>query len=350
MNINEIAQRANVSRSTVSRVLNKHPRVKEETRQAVLRVMEEMHYIPSAAARSLASKRNNIIGMLVYNIAQPFWAGVFSGVEQYISQHTDLGLFLANSKSHLDVRDYKEDYKRNLRNLVQRGVDGVIIALANDVQPDDIDFLQSSQTPFVIIQNYLEDARITSINVDNVDGAYQATRHLLQLGHRHIVHAAGPLDSGISRDRMQGYVQAMQEAGLPLGASSVVNCGFLFDDGYWCMKRLLAEESALTAVLFANDATAFGGYLAAREAGVSIPEQLSVVGFDHLTEEMDVAGLLPDLTTVSQPVLDIGSTAAELLVRQLSGDATVQPARFPMCLYQGGTTRKPARKNQTENG
>ena len=340
MNINEIARKANVSRSTVSRVLNNHPKVREDTRKAVQAVINELNYIPNAAARSLASRKTNVIGVLIYNIVQPFWTGLFAGIEGYVCQ-TDYGLFLANSKSHLDNWDYKNDYKKNLKNLVLRGVDGIIIALANDLDTEDIDFLEASDTPFVSIQNHLLDKRIDCVKVDNVTGAYDVTRHLISLGHRRIIHTAGPLDSGISQDRMRGFMMAMREAGLPMDNSSIVHCGSLFNDGYWCMKRLMAQKNRPTAIVFANDITAFGGYLAARESGIAIPDDISIVGFDQLTNEMDVAGLLPDLTTMSQPVADIGAAAAQMLLEKLEGKPPLSPMTFPLTLHTGATSSRP---------
>jgi len=340
MNIDEIASKAGVSRTTVSRVLNNHPSVKEKTRQTIRQIIESMNYIPNAAARSLASKRNDVIGVLVYNITQPFWAGIYAGIEQYVSQNTSYGILLANSKSNSRLRTYTKDHKRYLKTLIQKGVDGLIIALENDLQPDDIDFLVASGIPFVIIQNNMKDERITSVNVDNYDGAYQATKYLLKQGHVNILHAAGPLDGRIARDRMEGFVQAMQDEGILLTESSVIPCGFMFEDGYWCMKRLLSKTAEFTAILFANDAAAFGGYLAAKEAGISIPGKLSIAGFDHLTNEMDLAGLLPDLTTMAQPVSDLGKVAAELLLKKLSDAEDVQPVTYPMTLYKGHTVKK----------
>lgn len=339
MTIEEIAKKTGVSRSTVSRVLNNHPRVKESTREAIWQVINELNYIPNAAARSLASRRTDVVGVLVYNITQPFWAGLFSGIEQYISQNTGYGILLANSKSHLKLRYNRDEHRRNLKNLVQRGVDGLIIALGNDLSPEDIDFLDGSDIPFVIIQSRLHDERVVSVNVDNERGAYLACRHLLEKGHRRIVHAAGPLEGSIARDRMEGFMQAMRDAGAPLSEDSVIQCGFRFDDGYWCMKRLLSQPLDCTAILFPNDAAAFGGHLAAKEAGVAIPDILSIVGFDHLTNEMDMAGLLPDLTTMEQPVSEIGRTAAELLCKKLSGDGPVQSVAFPMTLHEGSTVK-----------
>ncbi|MFA9380369.1 MAG: LacI family DNA-binding transcriptional regulator [Acetanaerobacterium sp.] len=339
MNINEVAKKAKVSRSTVSRVINNHPTVKENTRIAVQRVIDELNYIPNAAARSLASNKTNIIGVLVYNIIQPFWGGIFAGIEQGVSQ-TDYGLFLANSKSHLDIWDYKNDYKKNLKNLVLHGVDGIIIALANDLEVEDVEFLKMSDIPFVIIQNSLHDDRIACVNVDNITAAYDATRYLIDRGHRHIIHATGPIDSEISKDRMRGFVMSMQEAGLPIDNSSIVNCGFLFNDGYWCMKRLMGQECPPTAILFANDVTAFGAYHAAQEEHVSIPNDISIVGFDQLINEMDVASLLPDLTTMSQPVSEIGIAAAQMLFQQLEGNPPLSPVTFSLTLHEGVTSRR----------
>ncbi|MCL2867318.1 MAG: LacI family transcriptional regulator [Clostridia bacterium] len=346
MNINEIAKKAGVSRSTVSRVLNDHPRVKASTRQDIRRVINDLNYYPNAAARSLASRRTDVIGVLVYNITQPFWTGVFSGIEQYVTQNTTYGIFLANCKTQVKLRFIREDHKQNLKNLIQRGVAGLIIALGNDLHQDDLEYLLASGIPFVIIQSNLHDERIVSVNVDNVAGAYQATRYLLKLGHRQIVHAAGPLEGSIARERLEGFTRAMRDADIPLTEDSVIRSGFLFNDGYWSMKRLLSGQAECTAVLFANDAAAFGGYHAANEAGISIPGKLSIVGFDHLTSEMDIAGLLPDLTTMGQPVSEIGSSAAELLVTRLSGGESVEPLTLPMTLYEGHTAKKIARGEQ----
>ena len=340
MTIEEIAKKANVSRSTVSRVINNHHMVREETRRAVQKVIDELNYVPNAAARSLASKKTNVIGVLIYNIMQSFWGDIFAGIEQGVFE-TDYGLFMANSKSHLNHWDFKNDYRKNLRNLVLHGVDGIIIALANDLCTEDVDFLEASGIPFVVVQNHLQDSRVAGVNIDNVTGAYDAARYLIGLGHRRIVHASGPLDSGISQDRIRGYAAAMHEAGLEVGDNDIVNCGFLFNDGYWCMKRILAREQLPTAVLFANDMSAFGGYLAAKEGGLSVPGDLSIVGFDHLTSEMDVAGLLPDLTTMGYPVSELGAAAAQMLLRQLNGEPSREPVTFSLALHEGATSCPP---------
>jgi len=339
LDIEEIARKANLSRSTVSRVINNHPSVRDETRAAVLKVIEEMGYFPNAAARSLKSRRSSTIGVLVYNIAQPFWAGIFSGIEDGVSD-SGYGLILSNSKSHLDVHDFRNEYRKNLRNLVQRGVDGIVIALANNLKTEDVDFLESSGIPFVIVQNHLDDPRVSSVNVNNVTGARRAAEHLIGLGHERIVHAAGPLDSGIYQDRMKGFLDAMEGASLPVTGDSVMQCGSLFGDGYWFMKRLISQNAGVTAVVMVNDVSAYGACLAAREEGVSIPGDLSIVGFDWLPRHLDIARLLPDLTTMHQPAGDIGAAAVRMLLRKLGGDNVPEQEEFELELHEGATCRR----------
>lgn len=337
MDIYQIAKRANVSRSTVSRVLTNNPSVSTKTRDAVLRVMEEVNYVPNAAARTLASKRSQIVGMLAYNITHPFWVSIFGGVDLHITQETEYGIFISNCKSQLNENDYKNNYKWNLKNLVARGVDGLIIALANAMDREDFDYLEASGTPYVIIQNQLDDHRAISVNVDNYSGAMTATRHLIQLGHKRILHAAGDFDNGIAEDRMQGFLQAMKESGLPSGDEVVEKCGFTYKDGYDLIKRLAAQGNLPTAVLFVNDSSAFGAYQAANELGISVPGELSVMGIDHLTASMDMASLLPDLTTMVQPISEMGVKAATLLMQQIAGQK-VETFTYNMLLHQGSTT------------
>ncbi|MGI6333111.1 MAG: LacI family DNA-binding transcriptional regulator [Saccharofermentanales bacterium] len=339
VNIDEIARIANVSRATVSRVINGNPSVSKKTRLAVQQVINDLNYIPNAAARSLVSKKTNTIGVLVYNIMQPFWNGIFAGIEEYFSAN-DYSLILANSKSHLDIWDYKKEYKKNIKNLILRNVDGIIIALANDLDEEDIELLELSSTPYVIIQNNLKEHMAYSVNVDNITGAYNATRYLISLGHRRISHATGPIGSQISQDRVTGYLNAMKEAHISVDNSYIVNCGFQFKDGYWSMKRILAQDTRPTAILFANDATGFGAFLAAKEENISIPDDISIIGFDQLAETMDVAGLLPDLTTMRQPVIEIGVAAGQMLMKRFDSQDRIDPILFPLTLHKGSTVRK----------
>lgn len=339
-NIDEIAKKARVSRATVSRVLNNFPGVKEKTRDAVLAVINESNYIPNAAARTLASKRSNVVGVLVSNLTQPFWSGIISGIEDRVKQ-ADYGLFLSNSRSLLNHGDYSKEYKKNLRELVLRGVDGIIISMSSDIEMDDVEFLEGAGLPYVVVQNNLPGDRIACVNVDNVAGACTATEYLVGLGHRDIIHAASTLGNEIGRARIQGFVNAMERAGLPVDNGSVLPCGSLFTDGYWLLKRLLSEAKRPTAVLFSNDNTAYGACLAVMESGLKIPDDISIMGFDGLASEMDIARLLPDLSTMNQPVLDIGEAAARMLLEQLEGSLAQRSVLLPLELHKGKTCGAP---------
>lgn len=319
MNIDLIAKKAGVSRATVSRVINNFPGVREETRKKVEEVINELNYIPSAAARSLVRRRSNIIGALIYNITQPFWGNYISGIEDGVVP-TNYGLFFANSKKHKTFWDYQKAYKENLKNLVSHGVDGVIMTLLNDLEKEDIDFLESVNIPYIVIQNCLDDPRIVSVNVDNVEGAYQATNYLISLGHKSIGHITGLMTSGIGKARLQGFTRAMEQAGLQMLPDNVINGGHSFKDGYWGMKQLMTHENPPTAVFFGSDESAYGGIYAAGEMNIRVPEDVSVIGFDGIRDTFDHSAYLPVLTTMEQPTHEMGRIAAELMVAWLDGE------------------------------
>ena len=179
MKIDEIAKKANVSRSTVSRVLNNNPNVKAKTRHAVEKVIYEMNYVPNAAARSLVTKRSGVIGVLVYNILQPFWGSIFAGIEQELTQD-GYGLMLSNSKSHMDISDFSHNYKKSLRYMLMQNIDGLIFATIDDLDADDISLLENAGKPYVVIQDGMRYKKISSVNIDNAKTAYQATQYLVE--------------------------------------------------------------------------------------------------------------------------------------------------------------------------
>lgn len=340
MNIYEIAKKADVSRATVSRVINNLPGVREETRRRVLDVISEENYIPSAAARSLVCKTSNIIGLLIYNITQPYWGGIATGIEAGVAE-TGYGIFIMNSKIHSSSWDYQKTYKQKLRNLVSQGVDGIIVALLNDLDTEDIEFLESINMPFTVLQNNLRYPDVVSVNIDNFKAALDATNHLIHLGHRSIVHVTGPMISGLSQKRVEGFTQAMASAGLLVSDDSIMNGSFKFKDGYAAMQRILERDPRPTAVLFSCDLGAYGGIAAARDMGVRVPEDISVMGFDGLAQEIEYAVLLPDLTTMCQPVEQLGQVAVAQLIGLIGGTLPeTNPTYLDMVLKEGKTCRR----------
>lgn len=339
MTIDEIAKRAKVSRSTVSRVMNNNPSVKEDTRRQVERVIRDMNYVPNAAARSLVNKRASVVGTLIYNITQPYWSAIFAGVEQEMVGN-GYGVLLSNYRNVKNDHSYIGNHCQSIRNLILQNVDGLIVALYDDLAAEDIELLQSSGKPFVVVQSNVTDNSFSTVNVDNKSIAHQATEYLIEMGHRNIYHATGRIGSQIASDRLAGYIQAMREHQLPVSDENLVSCGSVFDDGYWCMKRILVKKDLPTAILFQNDLTAYGALLAAREEHVRIPEDISIIGIDHLSAMMDIAAMLPDLTSISLPVIQYGVHAARILMDQIERSTPPQSMILPCKLHKGSTVRR----------
>lgn len=338
MRIDEIARKAHVSRSTVSRVLNGNPNVRSNTREAVERVIREMNYVPNAAARSLASRRAGVVGVVLQNVMQPYWAGMFAGIESELVQR-GYGVLLANCRTRISPHDFLGNRMRVLRNLLIQNVDGVVIALDGDLERDEIDMLESSGKPFVVIQNTVPDDRIVSVNVDNVLNGQTITDYLCRCGHRVIWHAAGPLGSSIAKQRLEGFLSSARTHHLVIDDSSIVNCGSLFDDGYWCMRRILGQSRLPTALFFQNDISAYGAMLAAREQHVDIPGDISIAGIDRLSAMMDISGLLPDLTSMEMPVVRLGATAIQMIVQMIESGERPESVVLPCELHIGATVR-----------
>lgn len=336
MKIDEIAKRAKVSRSTVSRVLNNNPRVNLKTRQLVNHVIQEMNYVPNAAARSLASKRSSVIGVLIYNINQPYWSGIFSGIEQETADK-GFSVLLANFRN---AHTYIGNRSQSIRNLLLQNVDGIIIALYNSPSEDDLELLRTSGKPFVVIQSSEHSGGFSTVNVDNHLLAYQATEYLIQMGHTNIYHSTGPLGNQIANDRLAGYLQAMQDHKLRVTDDHLISCGSMYDDGYWCMKRVIGRQQLPTAMLFHNDITAYGAIQACREEHIRVPEDLSMIGIDHLASMTDFGSMLPDLTSMTLPITQYGVQAAHLLMDQIENNSPVQNVILPCSLYKGSTVRQ----------
>ncbi len=340
MNISEIARKANVSRATVSRVINNFSGVKEETRDRILSIIEEEKYIPNNFARSLALSKSYVIGVLVYSIKQPFWVGIVSEIFDAVFA-TKYSLFILNSK--YEVNDKAENsYKINLKKLIQQKVDGIIISLPNRLSEEDIEILHRASMPFVVIQDDdYESKRCHSVNVDNTDAAYRLTEIMIQKGHKEIVHFAGGIDNAIAHGRLKGFTYAMNDHYLYLSEQSIINTGSRFIDGYWSMKKLIDTHSKATAVIAYNDMVAYGAYYAAQEMGIRIPQDISIAGFDGIADEVDFYKLLPDLTTMKQPIKLLSTSAVTSLLNMIDGvENDVTDKVYKMEYHPGNTCRE----------
>lgn len=321
LNIDDIARLATVSRTTVSRVLNNDPRVSEKTKEKVLKVIREKNYVPNAAARTLVRKKTDIIGVLVNNVTDIFWDRIIYGIEKSIC-HLEYKAIYANVRSFPNESLNKGRYKKMIRLLAEGRVDGLIIAILNELDGEDVNFLMSRKTPFVVIQNTFEDDRISFINIDNFKGTYTSTKYLIDLGHRDIVYVAGNLQSKIAVGRLKGYEKALEAHNIPVDRRRILQGNNSFEEGYWRMKQILSWERKPTAVSFYNDIMAYGGIKAAQENGLKVPDDISIIGFDGLSGEYEFAKLAPPLTTMYQPMSSMGERAGQIIIDKMNGKST----------------------------
>jgi LacI family transcriptional regulator len=318
LTIEEIADLAAVSRSTVSRVLNNHPSVRPTVRARVQQVIREHRYTPRAAARSLASRRTNVVGLLIPRSAatifsDPFFPHVIQGITETCSNR---GYFLMLSM--VTAEREQDFYERVLRG---RHVDGLIM-MSSDIDDPILPLLIRDETELVLVGRhpYLPD--LSSADVDNVDGARQAVQHLIDLGHRRIATITGPLNMVGGMDRRDGYKQALAEAAIPVRPELIVEGDFTQAGGYQGMRKLLELAEPPTAVFVASDSMAAGALRAVHEAGLNIPGEIGMVSFDDLPL---ASALMPPLSTVHQPLYELGATAAELLIARLEQSGEQPP-------------------------
>lgn len=305
LTIRQIAQLAGVSRSSVSRVLNNHPNVSPETRAQVQKVITETGYQPDPIARSLSSRRSNIIGLVIPLAIRglfddPFFPRLIQGISQGCDSHNcTLSLFLFHSQEEEEKLYRKIAHKQLL--------DGVVVT-ATRTGDALITQLLESHVPLVV-QGRHEDPRVSYVDVDNVAGATTAVTHLLRLGYQRISTVTGPLDSTAAQDRKQGYLDALQDRGRPVDDALIVTGDFTQAGGYEAMQRLLPHQP--DAVFVASDTMAMGALQAIRGAGLTVPNDIALVGFDDLPQSTMVD---PPLTTVRQPIQRSGTLAVKTLI------------------------------------
>lgn len=307
LTLEDIARQAGVSRSTVSRVVNQSPDVSEDVRTRVLRVIERTGYQPHAAARALASQRSLTIGLLLPQsvnsfFTDPYFSHLTKGIAQACNQaNYTLALFLVSTKA---------DEEKIFPRLSRPGfVDGVIVQSGPHGEQAIISRFLDAKLPMVIAGRPFRTDNVSYIDVDNLNGAYTAVSHLIQLGRKRIGLIGGPTDSTAGIDRKEGYLRALRERGREPEECLLAEGDFTEVGGYYSMQRLLPAKP--TAIFAASDVMALGAMRAAREAHLRIPEDIAFVGFDDLP--MSTFSDL-HLTTVRQPVVQFGAKAVDILI------------------------------------
>jgi LacI family transcriptional regulator len=307
--IHDVAQAAGVSVSTVSRVLNDKDDVAPETYEKVQGVIQQMGYTSSLAARSMRSRRTNVIGLIVPDVADSFSIQVMKGVNQAIFElDYDLIIYTSGSiKKHSAAG--REQYFVSLLN--GSVTDGVII-----VTPAATSF--STAAPVVTIDPNNECPECLAVMATNHAGAVAATEYLIGLGHRRIGFISGRPDLQSAQRRLQGYQDALRQANIPVDQDLIAAGDFTTETGRLCARRLLSLSDPPTAIFAANDQSAMGTIQAACEMGLRVPQDLSVIGFDNIPE---AAYFDPALTTIDQFIEEMGRVATGKLVDLIQGEA-----------------------------
>lgn len=330
--LEQVAKLAGVSRSTVSRVVNDSPNVRPEVRERVWKVIRANHYQPHHAARTLVTRRTNVIGLIIPEavtrlFTDPFFPQLTQGIAEVCNQR---GYYLM-----LTVMTASTDRDTLYRRIFDSGqLDGIIVASAHLNDPVLLR-LQESRRPYVIVGHHPDYPKAAWVDVDNVAGTRSMTEYLISLGHRRIAAVTGPLGMIAARDRLEGYRQALARANIPYDAALVAQGDFTEASGSCAMEQLL--QARPTAVFAASDAMAVGAIKALAQAHLRVPDDISVAGFD---DDPIAALVTPPLTTVRQPVVDLGKAAAESLVNLLENpDSSAQPRVLSTCLIPRGSTR-----------
>lgn len=306
LTLEDIARLAGVSRSTVSRVVNDDPNVKEDVRKRVQEVIQTTGYHPHAAARSLASQRSWMIGLVLPRtvsnfFTDPYFPRLTQGVAQACNQHNyTLSLFLV---------DTKEDESRLFPRISRRGfLDGIVLQ-TGQMGDKLVNRLLKSDFPVVVAGRPYNAGGVSYIDVDNYQASYNAVCHLARLGYRRIAHITGRMNSTTGHDRLDGYKKALQEQGLPLEDCLIAEGEFTEASGILAMQHLLPLRPE--AVYVASDTMAIGAMRVALEAGLRIPQDMAFVGFDDMPNA--IQGEVK-LTTVRQPIIQFGIQAVEILI------------------------------------
>ena len=335
--IKDIAKRAGVSHSTVSRALRVNHLVSSETAKRIRQVAQDMGYRPSAVARSLKTNRTQVLGVIVSSISDPFFSEILNGIE-VSAQARGYSLFIAASQ-HDPVKE-----RQIVQTMMEQRTDGVIIC-SSSFSPEHGRQLLSYGFPVVVVNHQGSESFNYSIYHDDVDGSSQISQHLISLGHKRIAYLGNAQSGRTTQDRLHGFLDAMENANLPVPGSYIhhVEGGepSLGAESVDYFARLTPRP---TAIVCFNDMLAIGVLKGCEQAGLKIPADLSVTGFDNITYS---AFTTPCLTTFDQPKISIGQEAAQLLLDLLQAGNGLIPDTPNVKVLQGkllvrGSTGKPA--------
>ncbi|HAM18567.1 MAG TPA: LacI family transcriptional regulator, partial [Alteromonas macleodii] len=308
--IYQVAERAGVSLSTVSRVLNGKASVNKVLKERVEKAVKELNYRPNSVARSLANNRTDSVGVLVPELNAPFFGDLMQAVESTL-RAADKHVIISVGRNCLETEKDAVEF------LISRNCDALIMH-AEALSDEYLLELNQSKLPVALVNRQVEGLPEACTSLDNEKGGYLATRHLLELGHKDIAYISGPTDKCDASLRLEGHKRALSEAGLPINPQLIFNGDYSEEDGKIGLLELMARDVPFTALVCANDWMASGAISCARDLGMSLPHDLSVVGFDDVVFAHHV---FPRLTTVSNPIAEMAEMSAKYILNKVYGQA-----------------------------
>jgi LacI family transcriptional regulator len=315
-----VAKRANVSIATVSRIVNNQTGYSEKTKKKVLEAIEELGYQPNAVARGLINRRTHTIGVLFPKLSSTFVTDLLSGIEK-ATHEAGSSLIVCHTESN------GEKTMKYLQLLNEKRIDGIIFTSAPLID-EYYQYISKMNVPLVLLSTESYAYNVPYVKVNDRHAAYTATQYLIKQGHKDIGMISGNKDDLIAgRPRIDGFISALQDHNLPYDEQKIVtNQGFSFSDGLGSLKTLLDQSPDITAIFAASDELAMGAISAAYQLGIKVPDELSIIGYDNLSiAEMAI----PPLTSVAQPLTEMGEVAANMLFEILNHDKVVESRIMP---------------------
>ncbi len=311
--IKDIAKKLKISPSTVSRALRDHPDISKETKSKVKTLAQKIDYQPNSIAQSLKARKTHTVGVIVPEIRHDFFSTVISGIEDVAY---DRGYTILVSQSH----ENEEKERLNIKAMISNRVDGLMISISqNTKNKEPFQSLKRQKIPFVFFDRAFkdDDFKASMVVVDDFEGAQTAVEHLIEKGYRRIAHLAGPKFIPISRERLKGYKSALKKHNIRYDKQLVIQGGFNEEDGIIGFQKLLQLKKMPDAIFAVNDPVAIGAFMQIKQNGLKIPDDIALVGFS----DNPVMSLIePAVTTVKQPMYEIGQVAAKLLLEQIEND------------------------------
>lgn len=306
--IKDLARELKISASTVSRALKNHPDISEDTKRAVNELAEKLNYQPNAVALSLKQQRSNTIGVIIPEIVHYFFSSVISGIED-VAYDAGFNVIICQSN---------ERYERevaNAKTLLASRVDGILVSISKETENfKHLYNLRDNNIPLVFYDRIVPGLPADQVIIDDFDASYRATRHLIDSGKKYIAHFAGPQELLIGRDRKNGYIKALNEAGLKVDENLILEAD-TFEKARLAVMRLVNEKRRFDAIFAVNDLTAIGAMQTVQKRGMKIPDEVAVVGFS----DGRFSGITdPTLTSVDQHGYEMGSIASEMLLNRIA--------------------------------